>query len=176
MQEKYAAVPEELKILPQWVIHTDKKIPYNPKTLKRAKSNDSSTWGSFEQAVAQVKGAYVGIGFELNGSIVGIDIDHCVNPLTGEANSFAQDIIDYIDSYTEYSPSGEGIHIFVQGEIPEDGKKRSDLGLEIYKNRRYLTVTGRPYQKVKPLAIRYEPVSYTHLDVYKRQRSARKRW
>lgn len=40
VQEKYAAVPEELKILPQWVIHTDKKIPYNPKTLKRAKSNE----------------------------------------------------------------------------------------------------------------------------------------
>ena len=159
MQGKYAAVPEELKILPQWVIHTDKKIPYNPKTLKRAKSNDSTTWGSFEQAVAQVKGAYVGIGFELNGSIVGIDIDHCVNPLTGEASPFAQSIIDYIDSYTEYSPSGEGIHIFVRGEIPGDGRKRSDLGLEIYKNRRYLTVTGRPYQKVKPLATRYEQIT-----------------
>ncbi|MEL7658688.1 MAG: DNA primase, partial [Bacillota bacterium] len=116
MRELYASVPPELKALPQWVVHDSKKIPYNPKTLEKAKAGRPETWGSFDEAVKCVKAPYTGIGFELNGGgIIGIDIDHCVNPETGEATPFAQNIINYLDSYTEYSPSGKGIHIFISG-------------------------------------------------------------
>lgn len=160
MQDLYTSVPSELKALPQWVVHDSKKIPYNPKTLKRAKAGRPETWGTFDEAVDRLQTPFAGIGFELNGGgIIGIDIDHCVNLETGEATPFAQNIIDYFDSYTEYSPSGTGIHIFICGEIPTDGRKRGDLGLEMYRAKRYLTVTGNPYGQVKPLATRYEQVS-----------------
>lgn len=155
MQDLYTSVPSELKALPQWVVHDSKKIPYNPKTLKRAKAGRPETWGTFDEAVDRLQTPFAGIGFELNGGgIIGIDIDHCVNLETGEATPFAQNIIDYFDSYTEYSPSGTGIHIFICGEIPTDGRKRGDLGLEMYRAKRYLTVTGNPYGQVKPLATR----------------------
>lgn len=157
MKDFYTSVPPELKALPQWVVHDSKKIPYNPRTLKRAKAGRPETWGTFDEAVGCLKKPYAGIGFELNGGgIIGIDIDHCINPETGEASPFAKNIIDYLDSYTEYSPSETGIHIFIRGEIPSDGRKRSDLGLEMYQKRRYLTVTGDSYGKAKPLAARYE--------------------
>lgn len=157
MQELYTSVPPELKDLPQWVVHDKSKIPYDPKTLKKAKAGKPETWGTFENAVSRAKSPFVGIGFELNGQgIIGIDIDHCVDMETGEASPFAKEIIDYLDSYTEYSPSGTGIHIFCIGEMPANGRKRSDLGLEMYRSQRYLTVTGDPYGKVKSLARRYE--------------------
>lgn len=163
MQDLYTSVPLELKALPQWVVHDSKKIPYNPKTLKRAKAGRPETWGAFDEAVDRLQAPYVGIGFELNGQgIIGIDIDHCVDKETGEASPFAKEIIDYLDSYTEYSPSGTGIHIFCIGEMPSNGRKRSDLGLEMYRSQRYLTVTGNPYGKVKPLAMRYEQTNRLH--------------
>ena len=42
----------------------------------------------------------------------------------------------------EVSPSGKGIRIFVKGTLPEDGRKVGKV--EMYQNKRYLTVTGRP--------------------------------
>lgn len=160
MRDYYSCVPPEMRELPQWVVHDKNKIPYNPQSQKRAKAGRPETWDTFENAASSIKAPYVGIGFELNGNgIIGIDIDHCIDSETGKATPFAQGIIDYLDSYTEYSPSGTGIHIFITGAIPSDGRKRSDLGLEMYQSRRYLTVTGNPYEKAKPLAARYEQVS-----------------
>jgi hypothetical protein len=46
-----------------------------------------------------------------------------------------------INSYTEYSPSNEGLHIWIKGKKP--GKRCRRKGLEIYDSERYLTVTGR---------------------------------
>ena len=160
MRDYYSCVPPEMRELPQWVVHDKNKIPYNPQSQKRAKAGRPETWDTFKNAANSIKAPYVGIRFELNGNgIIGIDIDHCIDSETGKATPFAQGIIDYLDSYTEYSPSGTGIHIFITGVIPSDGRKRSDLGLEMYQSRRYLTVTGNPYEKVKPLAARYEQAS-----------------
>src|SRR6266545_7679934 len=65
-------IPAELKIIPQWVVEwytlRDKwtKPLFNPRSGDLAKSNDPSTWGDYETAVATYgKGGFDGIGFVL---------------------------------------------------------------------------------------------------------------
>ena len=145
-------IPAELRTLPQWVGRRG-KMPLNPLTGKGAKAGKPSTWGTFEQAILGVKlGTFDGIGFEFatGGGIVGIDLDHVVDPETGEVQSWALEIVQRMDSYTEYSPSGTGLHIFVRGDIPSSGRKKTlnkDTGeaVEMYKEKRYFTVTGSPF-------------------------------
>lgn len=145
-------IPAELRALPQWVGRRG-KMPLDPATGQGAKAGVPNTWGTLEQALAGVKaGRFEGIGFEFatGGGLVGIDLDHVVNPHTGEVQPWALDIVQRLDSYTEYSPSGTGLHIFVHGGIPEAGRKKTlnkDTGeaVEMYREKRYFTVTARPF-------------------------------
>ena len=153
-------IPEELRSLPQWVGRRG-KIPLNPATGEGAKAGIPSTWGTLEQAVTGVNaGRFEGIGFEFatGGGLVGIDLDHVANPHTGEIQPWALEIVQRMDSYTEYSPSGTGLHIFVHGDIPEAGRKKTinkDTGeaVELYKEKRYFTVTAQPFHPA-PIADR----------------------
>jgi len=52
------------------------------------------------------------------------------------------DIIHKMNSYSEFSPSGEGIRIFVKGTLPDGVTGRKKGNIEIYQAVRYLTVTG----------------------------------
>ena len=62
-----------------------------------------------------------GIGFRPTGDIIGSDLDHCRDPVSGEIDEWAWEIIRAIDSYTEISPSGTGIRIFCYGKLPPGG-------------------------------------------------------
>lgn len=145
-------IPAELRELPQWVLHRG-KVPYNPRTGRNAKAGDPSTWASFDDTMdALARGNWDGIGFEFatGGKLVGIDLDHVVNPDTGEVQPWALDIVQRMNSYTEYSPSGTGLHIFVRGEIPQPGRKKvidknTGQAVEMYKEGRYFTVTALPF-------------------------------
>ncbi len=122
-------VPAELKQLNQWVIHKN-KVPYNAKNSQPAKSNDESTWSDFNMALKAARSPqFDGVGFMFKPPYVGIDIDKSLD-LT---------IPSKLQSYTEYSPSGKGIHIICKGNIPRALKKS---GLEIYNGFRYFTMTG----------------------------------
>lgn len=102
-------------------------MPLNPATGEGAKAGKPSTWGTLEQAIEGVNtGRFDGIGFEFatGGGIVGIDLDHVVDPETGEVQSWALEIVQRMDSYTEYSPSGTGLHIFVGAISPAAAGKR----------------------------------------------------
>ncbi|WP_373483310.1 AAA family ATPase [Acetobacterium sp.] len=145
----YRNIPEDLKNLPHWVLRKG-KMPVNPNTGYGAKAGEASTWGTFEQCLAMVKD-YDGIGFEFNdNSIVGIDIDHCIDEI-GLLSKEARSIVERLNSYTEISPSGTGLHIFVYGDIPEKGRKHTEKGVEIYKSGRYFTVTANVYGDLKPV-------------------------
>jgi putative DNA primase/helicase len=57
LEPKFESIPDELKELDQWVCWRIEKrnskltkVPYNPKSKHKAKVNDPSTWGSFEEA------------------------------------------------------------------------------------------------------------------------------
>jgi len=144
-----ANIPQELKECPQWVCWRYEwngkkwtKPPYHPKGFKASKTNPEH-YSDFGKVLAVYeKGGFDGIGFVLTAKdlFVAIDIDHCLNGsvLTDEA----REIIETMDSYTEISPSGSGIRIFVKGTIPRNIKKR----IEIYIHDSYVTVTGQRLQ------------------------------
>lgn len=68
----------------------------NPITGEYAKSNDPNTWGTFEAAVRKAQsGRFAGIGymFHADDPYVGIDLDHCLDPLTNTATPEAEAIV-----------------------------------------------------------------------------------
>ena len=143
-------IPDELKALRQWVVwrweERDGKAtkpPYSASTGKLASSTDSATWATFEEALAaRREGDWNGVGFVFtpDDPFCGVDLDKCRNPVTGEIDPQAREIIDALDSYTEVSPSSSGLHVLVKGRLPGSGRKRGDL--EMYDSGRYFCVTG----------------------------------
>ena len=155
MQENYDfnSIPSELKALPQWILWKSEKkggrytkVPYQVDG-EMAQANNRRTWSTFATAVKfYLQGDYDGIGFVFSrqDNYIGIDIDNCVSD--GKPNTFATEIIDSLDSYTEFSPSGKGLHIIIKGGLPQNvlgtGRKNTQHGLEIYSYGRYFTFTG----------------------------------
>lgn len=141
---------DRLRNLPNWVCWKKKvrdngkvsKIPINPLTGQGAKANDSTTWTTYDEAMAaKEKNDYDGIGFEFtNSGIIGIDIDHCID--NGQMNDMARIIVEALDTYTEISPSGTGLHILVHSDLQmEHGRKDDSIGLEVYTKGRFFTIT-----------------------------------
>ena len=149
---------QKLKNLPNWVCHKN-KIPIDPKTGKNAKSNDRHTWGTYEQAKSLMESdsSISGLGFMFtNSPYVGIDIDHCI--INGELSQMANKIINTVNSYTEVSPSGTGIHIICEGKLEGVGRKNSTLGLEMYETGRYFTVTENTLKDYKTVQKRQDEI------------------
>jgi hypothetical protein len=103
-------------------------------------------WFAYDTALATLNanpGTFNGLGFVLTGikGWVGIDLDNCI--ANGTIEPWAQEIIDQARSYTEISPSGNGLRIFLTGEQPDDWMNH-DRGIEVYggKDARFLTVSG----------------------------------
>lgn len=92
---------------------------------------------------AYERGGWSGIGYAFlpGDGLIGIDIDGAIDPETGEVSARCQAIIDACASYTEYSPSGKGVHIIVQGTTTTN--KSNDIGLEMFCGRQFFTFTAR---------------------------------
>ena len=176
------SIPKQLKNMPeqltdiinlrQWVCHKN-KIPKNPVTGSNAMANEASTWGTFKQALAGIKSFnFDGIGFQFGlpldenealdtERVTGIDLDHVIR-YDGTLEPFAIEIINLLNSYTEISPSGNGIHILCKGKLPNIGRKKyiyivpnpTKFIIEIYNHSHYFTVTGNIYGQPKPIASR----------------------
>ena len=168
---------EELKQKPIWVnyirVWSDKKQgygkpPVNPKNLYNASPTNPDHWTDYETAARNIgkpgkiyqNGELIaeqpveGVGLVLARPLTGIDFDHVRDPKTGEIQPFAKKIITELDSYTEISPSGTGLHILIFDEESEDlaGEFKniapdgsiSETGtaeLDLYNHRRYFTLT-----------------------------------
>jgi putative DNA primase/helicase len=150
-----SAIPVELKSRNQWVCwrklrRKDRKkpakVPVIPKNGKQAKTNDPSTWGSFEESLFYYQNhkdrGIEGLGFVFSKDdpLVGIDLDNCRDQQTGEIEPWARRILEVLNSYTEISPSGSGLHIIVVGVLPPGKRKEGDV--EMYDDVHYFTVTG----------------------------------
>lgn len=167
---QYANVPEQLKAFPRWVTykieHKDgrkTKIPYNPNTGERAKAGQPRTWGRFEEAVSALNtGKYDGIGFEFHkDGFVGIDFDNCIE--NGVLNEWVSSWVARFNSYVEYSPSGTGVHIICEGELPGKAIKRPEA--EMYDCGRFFTVTGKEYGLTRPLREAQEAINALYEEI-----------
>ena len=148
------AVPQELLQLPQWLPWKLVPSTTRPKPLKipiclsgvPADTTKPEMWDTFDRAWAAYQAniaRYAGVGFLFTplDPYVGIDLDNCIDP-DGNIADWALDIIEKFNSYTEVSPSGTGVKIFVQSTwLPAKGGKRGNI--EIYGAGRYFTVTGK---------------------------------
>lgn len=150
----YELIPEELRAIPKWICwrgeydpkHPEKpkKVPINPHTGGRASSTDPVTWTTFEHAVQMGK-KYSGIGFVFDGTgYFGIDIDKRKDDLdaflAGDENNLIGEFVRTMQSYTERSQSGTGIHILCKGHLPEGRRRNGDI--EMYDSGRFFVCTG----------------------------------
>lgn len=154
-------IPDELKQLPIWCvwnIEKGGKIPYNPRTGYKAQSNNLNSFTPFKTASKAVyDGRYNGVGIGIFYGISAIDIDHCLND--GIISDMATDIIQRMNSYTEISPSGNGIRIIFKAQDFQYNKDlyyihNQKLGLEIYVSgvtNKFVTITGNVINDV-PIA------------------------
>ena len=120
------------------------KIPYSPLTGFKCSPTDPTVLASFEAAhnFAIGNSGMTGIGFALfkEDQIIGGDLDNCINA-NGDLSDLALEALSQLDTYFEVSPSGTGLRFFGTGVLPKT-IINSQLGLEIYSEKRFLTVTG----------------------------------
>lgn len=154
----YDNIPAELKAHNNWICwqaspdprpddpgHISKK-PINPVTGHLASSTDPSTWTDFETAVSMSQN-FSGIGFVFtNSPFFGVDVDKKQAELKafmeGKSDNIIGEFIHTLQSYTETSPSGRGIHIICCGSLPAGGRRSNCNDVEMYETGRFFTVTG----------------------------------
>jgi primase-polymerase (primpol)-like protein len=150
-KEFLGSVPDEMRRRPQWVVWKleerdgkPTKVPYIAGGVGRASSTDLMTWRTFKEAVRALEsGRYDGVGFVFCSAdpFVGVDLDDCRDPETGEIEGWAREVIDgFADAVLlEASPSGRGVHIVTRGTCKDGINTKA---IEVYGQDRYFTVTG----------------------------------
>ncbi|MGW6948969.1 bifunctional DNA primase/polymerase [Streptomyces xanthophaeus] len=139
------ALPAELTTRDRWVRRSASKVPMTTAGTA-ASSTNPRTWSSYTDAVASPVG--VGLGFVLSDEddVMCIDLDHCLNPLTGRLAPWAAAIVrDAGATYVEVSPSGDGLHIWGRADVRQGRRIRRPDGtaVEVYGTGRYIAMTGR---------------------------------
>lgn len=129
------------------------KKPLNPHTGRNAQSNNPATWGTFTQATTAATRMGGGVGFMFTDNICGIDIDIKGDP---ELIQQAKKILAHMNTYSEYSPSGDGYHIIFTCDLTKIPQKNGKLDPAYYQKNpnnklecyfagltnRYFTYTG----------------------------------
>lgn len=150
-----AAIPQELRALNQWVRWKfekrgkDKptKVPLTV-TGQYAKSDDPATWATFGAAVESDAGDGIGFVFSEGDPYCGIDLDDAIDE-HGTMKPWAIGLVRRLNTYTEISPSGRGVKLWIRGHYPGDETGRRvnyrDGKVEMYHTRRFFTVTGQAW-------------------------------
>lgn len=160
----YHNLPEELRqngLFCSWQYESVKgrltKMPYRldgyrARSTIREDFCDFDTMNAHIQKLNQNK-RIAGLGLGIFNGFSAVDIDHCVKD--GKLSDLAVDVINTMDSYTEYSPSGEGVRIIFKAAFDYDKDlyyiNNQNLGLEIYVSgctNKYVTLTGNVIRNV----------------------------
>lgn len=158
----WSRLPAELRNTPQWALAGPDKAPYV------ASATDGKLYPisvhatglyDFDAAVtaAQQLEGY-GIGFVLRNTDPFVCVDLDVKPNTPpEVLQGYQAFIQQLDTYTEYSQSGLGVHVWAMGYIGEGARSRE--GVEVYSQERFIVCTGNVIVD-KPIAARQEQLDH----------------
>lgn len=137
----------------RWVtyqmIERDRKITKVPFQVdgSPASSTDESTWRTYEE----LGDLPAGIVFKPDRLLLGIDIDKCLegnNIIHEKKETIAQFIIE-ADTYCEVSPSGAGLHLFLELTESFDLEANRKAPFELYTHGRYFTFTGNSYKETR---------------------------
>ena len=153
-------IPNELKSQPHWrpwfysAPEDGKKPGKKPlSAINLLPSNDVNNYSDCknfevlqemllkEQEKSYNDQRFHGLGYNLDGTIQVIDLDHAIND-EGEITPFALDVLNNIPGYVERSVSGRGFHIYTRLEGFDKNLIETSLNLEIYTNKRFIVVNG----------------------------------
>jgi len=148
-----STVPQELRNKHQWVCWRKEEREANGRTKvdkipithtgSPASHSDKLTWCGFEEARAASTRepgiAGVGFVFTPDDPYCGIDFDDCLSD--GVPSDEILKWVERLDSWTEVSQSGRGLHVVVRATLP-DGRGRKSGVVELYDRSRFFVVTG----------------------------------
>ena len=147
------------------------KPPINPYTLRNGYTDREESLATYDEAAAQigktaklnVKGyeelvetPVVGVGIAFGGTgLAGIDLDNVVEKRESgkgyKATDEALEIMKALQTYTEISPSGNGVHLLFWGSLPKEVKKLAKPKLDVWNTQKaeyqlfdsgYMTLSG----------------------------------
>lgn len=165
-------IPEELRKRPQWILWQSQptgngspgKVPVSARrtVLRPCSAHDTQNWMTFEEATQSLerwnqKGVQLNFGFvpTENDPIVCVDLDSCYVTDIGLLMPWAKRIIDFLQTYTEVSPSGTGLKCFAftrdatylhaSCEIKEPPTSSKQPAIEVFSAGQFVAVTGCQY-------------------------------
>lgn len=123
-----------------------RKVPHYPLSGKPREGTQGSPQDreglvSYERAVAAVvKGRWSGVGLAMlqDNGLVAVDFDDCVKD--GQIDRRVVELCE--GTYSEISPSGNGVRAFFAGTLPDRKDLKSELKVEFFCGAGYVTVTG----------------------------------
>jgi len=131
-----------------------RKVPYYASGARRSgvqgRLEDRQQLVTFEAArAAAAKRGFSGVGHAcLDGDFTVIDFDRCAPE--GKLNPNIEAMAS--NTYAEYSPSGEGIHLYVIGNLRNSNDKSlataDQFGLELFSTKGFVTFTGNALEIV----------------------------
>lgn len=174
IQPNWRNLPEELRQRPQWLLagpdeKGELKVPTTVTEsgyLAPGSDTNTATWLDFDTAISFAEEHRLGLGYCLHPDDPFTCIDFDVknhhnapnNPekwTTKERFDHMQAIVQDLDSYTELSQSGQGVHVWVLGKIGEGIKRAS---VEVYSQWRFIACTGRAINTL-PISPRQEDLT-----------------
>ena len=151
-----AAVPDEMKERPNWVVvktwWNAEKSKYNKRPVncnsdkgEYAESDNPETWTTFDNALKYLKekgGTTVAYALDGKDNISCIDLDRCYDE-NGQPTALAKEILSKCGkTYVEKSVSGNGLHIFGKTSGMDIRTFSKDGDLEFYQKEHFIAMTG----------------------------------
>jgi len=149
---KVTNLPTPLRALDQWLgTRNNEKRPvtaYPP--YHYASTSNPEHYSSFDIADDAVRNGHLdGLGFavtEYDGFVI-VDLDGCRDAASGKLTPFARDVVDTLDSYTEISRSGTGLHIVVQSYTSNNMKSLTTGDrIEVFSTKGFVILTGELFE------------------------------
>ncbi len=153
----FRTIPIQLKSLQRWILWRKEmregkatKVPVSPQGTPISVT-DPKHWSDFptmDNAFDPKR--FSGIGFVLTkeDGITCLDLDGCIDE-NGNIVPEAMHIVERINSWSEISQSGRGIHIFIRATKLTNKAKatpREFKALEIYDDKRFIAITANHLQ------------------------------
>ena len=151
-----AAVPDEMKARPNWVVvktwWNAEKGKYNKRPVncnsdkgEYAESDNPETWTTFDNALKYLKekgGTTVAYALDGKDNVSCIDLDHCYDE-NGQSSALAKEVLSKCGkTYIEKSVSGNGLHIFGKTGGMDIRTFSKDGDLEFYQKEHFIAMTG----------------------------------
>src|SRR5215204_5266682 len=159
-------IPEALKAFDSWMVSIFQERPdgrldkppcrIDGARVYRADKTKAKNRCSFSEAVEAVeagKADAIGFVFTKDDPFAVVDQDHVIDCETGQITKAALHVAGALNTYTELSVSGEGLHSIGEAEKPGPNCRRDDLGIEIYDGStgaRFMVITGNVLDSLSP--------------------------